>query len=249
MLLEGRVIIVTGGANGIGRIYCQNLHAEGAHLVIADRDANAAQELAQQLTASGEARAIALTTDVTSEESTQAMAAAVEKEFGGVDVLVNNAGIYPHTNFEDITLEEWHRVLRVNLDSVFLCSRAVLPLMKRKGAGKIINIATNLVWVGLAGMSHYIASKAGVVGFTRALAREVGEHGISVNAIAPGAVIPERELSEVATARVSAIVNAQSLKRTLRADDLVGPLIFLASSDSDFMSGQILTIDGGLAMH
>jgi NAD(P)-dependent dehydrogenase (short-subunit alcohol dehydrogenase family) len=225
------------------------LHAEGAHIVIADRDGDAARQLAARLSAEGGPRAIALTTDVTSEESTKAMAEAAERELGTVDVLVNNAGIYPHTDFEEISLDEWQHVMRVNLDSVFLCSRAILPIMKKAGRGKIINIATNLVWVGLAGMSHYIASKAGVVGFTRALAREAGHHGITVNAIAPGAVIPERELSEQAAARVNAIVAAQSLKRTLRADDLVGPLIFLASSDSDFMSGQILTIDGGLAMH
>jgi 3-oxoacyl-[acyl-carrier protein] reductase len=249
MLLEGRVIVVTGGANGIGRIYCENLHAEGAAIVIADRDADAAQQLAAKLGAEGGASVIAVPTDVTSEESTKAMAEAAEREFGAVDVLVNNAGIYPHTEFEDISLDEWQRVMRVNLDSVFLCSRAILPMMKKAGRGKIVNIATNLVWVGLAGMSHYIASKAGVVGFTRALAREIGQHGITVNAIAPGAVIPEGELSEAAAARVDAIVSAQSLKRTLRANDLVGPLIFLASADSDFLSGQILTIDGGLAMH
>lgn len=249
MILENRVVVVTGGANGIGRIYCENLAAEGAHLVIADSDAEAAQCLAEQLSAKGSARAIAVITDVTVEESTQAMAVAAAQEFGRVDVLVNNAGVYPHTAIEDITLDEWHRVMRVNLDGVFLCTRAVLPIMKRLGGGKIINVATNLVWIGLAGMSHYIASKAAVVGFTRALAREVGMHGITVNGIAPGAVIPERELSEQAQARVAAIVSAQALKRNLRGDDLVGPLIFLASSDSDFMSGQILTVDGGLAMH
>jgi len=121
--------------------------------------------------------------------------------------------------------------------------------MKAQGEGKIVNVATNLVWIGLANMVHYIAAKAGVVGFTRALAREVGAYGIRVNALAPGAVIPDVPLNPVSQARVEAIVNYQCLKRPLAADDLVGAILFLASSESDFISGQVLTVDGGLAMH
>jgi NAD(P)-dependent dehydrogenase (short-subunit alcohol dehydrogenase family) len=178
------------------------------------------------------------------------MAQAAAELFGRIDVLVNNAGVYPHVDFDSITYEDWRRVMTVNLDSAFLCSRAVLPTMKRQERGKIINVATNLVWMGLAGMVHYVASKAGVVGFTRALAREVGPFGITVNALAPGAVIPPAELlDEAALARVESIVSHQSVQWCQRATDVVGALAFLASPDSDFISGQVLTVDGGLTNH
>jgi NAD(P)-dependent dehydrogenase (short-subunit alcohol dehydrogenase family) len=250
MLLWNKIAIVTGGANGIGRIYCENLAREGAKLVIADVDFEGAQSLAEEInTISGDQRAVAVAVDVTSELETEAMARTANTAFGRIDILVNNAGVYPHTPFAEITLEEWRRVLSINLDSVFLCSKAVLPVMRTQGQGKIINVATDLVWVGLSGMVHYIAAKAGILGFTRSLAREVGPHGITVNAIAPGAVIPDVPLGELAEKRVTAIINHQCIQRRLEANDLVGPLIFLASSDSDFISGQILTVDGGLTTH
>ena len=250
MRLNEQVVIVTGGANGIGREYCLRLAQEGARLVIADIDVTGAEELAAEFNTVDAGRAVALRTDVTSETDTQAMAQAAVEAFGRIDVLVNNAGMYPHVDFPDISYDHWRKVMAVNLDSVFLCSRAVLPVMKAQEKGKIINIATNLVWIGLAGMVHYVASKAGVVGFTRALAREVGPFGITVNALAPGAVIPSPDLlDDAALARVESIVSHQSVQWCQRASDVVGPLLFLASPDSDFMSGQILTVDGGLTNH
>lgn len=250
MRLKNKVIIVTGGANGIGRIYCEHLCSEGARVVIADLDLESAAALAKSLNPrSGERRALPLRVDVTSESDTEEMARATLKAFKRIDVLVNNAGTYPHVEFEKISYEDWRRVLTVNLDSVFLCSKAVLASMKKQGSGKIINIATDLVWTGLAGMSHYISAKAGVVGFTRSLAREIGEHGITVNAIAPGAVIPNAHLSEVARKRVDLIISVQCIKREQRPEDLVGVLVFFASSDSDFISGQVYTVDGGLTNH
>ena len=143
----------------------------------------------------------------------------------------------------------WQKVMRVNLDSVFLCTKAVLPAMTAQKTGKIINIATNLIGVGLPGMVHYIAAKAGIIGFTRALAREVGGRGITVNAIAPGAVIPNNASSEVAKERTAQIVDHQCIKRPQRPEDLAGTLLFLASRDSDFISGQVFTVDGGLTNH
>jgi NAD(P)-dependent dehydrogenase (short-subunit alcohol dehydrogenase family) len=250
VLLQDNVIIVTGGANGIGREVCNNFCDEGARVVVADLDGSGAEALAAKLNEGADTtRALGLRVDVTSESDAKMMVERTVAAFGRIDVLVNNAGVYPHVDFEDITLDAWRRVMSINLDSVFICSKAVLPQMKAQEHGKIINIATNLVWTGLASMAHYIASKAGVVGFTRALARELGEHGITVNAMAPGAVIPEAMLNDTSKTRVKKIVDAQCLRRPLRTNDLVGPLIFLASRDSDFISGQVFTVDGGLAMH
>src|SRR5215467_12828270 len=168
--LEDKVIIITGGAGALGRTYGVHLVRQGARVVIADLDRGAAEAFAPELDkGSGERRTLAIRTDVTSETETAEMVRAAVDAFGCVDVLINNAGIYPHVNFEDITYEAWRKVMTVNLDSVFLCCKAVLPQMKKQGSGKIINVATNLVWIGLAGMVHYVSSKAAVVGFTRSL--------------------------------------------------------------------------------
>lgn len=251
MRLKDKAIIVTGGANGIGRTYCQHLIRQGAQVVIADLAIESAQSLANNMNIEiGERRAVAVAVDVTLESSVNEMASFAVQHFGKIDVLINNVGVYPHQSFEEISYEEWRRVITLNLDSVFLCSKAVVPPMKQQGAGKIINIATNLVWIGLPEMVHYIAAKAGIVGFTRALARAVGEHNITVNAIAPGAIIPPlQELDDIAMARVEAIVSHQALKWCQRPIDIVGALLFLASAESDFITGQILTVDGGLTTH
>jgi len=248
--VQDAVVIVTGGANGIGRAYCQTLVEEGGRVAVADRDADGAEALVALLSegTSGEV-ALAVETDVTSPESTRRMVEEVLGRFGRVDVLVNNAGSYPHTPFESIDFNEWRRVLAVNLDSVFQCTQAVLGTMREAGGGKIVNVATNLVWVGLDAMAHYVAAKAGVVGLTRALAREFGPWGITVNGIAPGAVVPTDGLSDAGRARVDEIVRYQCVKRELGAEDLTQPLLFLCSSASDFLSGQVLTVDGGLTMH
>jgi NAD(P)-dependent dehydrogenase (short-subunit alcohol dehydrogenase family) len=249
--LLGKVVIVTGGAGGIGRTYCRHLAAEGATVAIADLDGAGASELAARICGErGPERAAAIPFDVTSEADVQRMAAETVERFGSIDVLVNNIGTYPHQDFEEITFDDWRRVMAINLDSIFLCSRAVLPVMKGQGSGKIVNIATNLVWIGLAGMVHYVTAKAGVVGFTRALSREVGSSGITVNAIAPGAVAPPVHLlDDESLERLEQIVSHQCVQWCERAVDLVGALLFLASSDSDFVSGQVLTVDGGLTNH
>ena len=248
--LGDRVILVTGGANGIGREYCTDLVRAGARVVVADLDVDGAHEVAALLTEeAGEKRAIGVGVDVTSEEETKAMVAAASGEFGSVDVLVNNAGSYPHVAIDDIDLAAWRRVISLNLDSVFLCVKAVLPVMRAQGGGTIVNVATNLVWSGLPNMTHYIAAKSGVIGFTKALARELGPDGITVNALAPGAVIPPHRLSREGERVVDEIVGYQAVKRPQSPADLVGAMRFLCSPDSAFVSGQVLTVDGGLTMH
>lgn len=251
MRLQNTTVVMTGGATGLGRTYCERIVAEGGRVVIADIADGAGETLAQQLNErAGAMCALAVRTDVTCEAEVEAMAERALDKFGRIDVLVNNVGSYPHLAFDDISYETWRKVMMINLDSVFLCTKAVLPEMKHQGKGKIVNVATNLVWIGLPSMVHYIAAKGGVVGFTRALAREMGEHGITVNAIAPGAIIPPiGSLTEDALARVEQIVGAQSLKWCQRPSDVVGALLFLVSADSDFITGQILTVDGGLTNH
>jgi NAD(P)-dependent dehydrogenase (short-subunit alcohol dehydrogenase family) len=251
MRLENQVVIVTGGANGIGRVYCKYLVQEGARVVIADLDSTQADSLAKELNEDeGEHRAVAVQVDVTSELDTERMAATAVEAFSKIDVLINNAGTYPHTEFQNITYDEWQRVFKVNIDSVFLCTKSVLPQMKKQESGKIINVATDLVWIGLPAMVHYVSAKAAIIGFTRSLAREVGEVGITVNAIAPGAVVPPLDyLNQTSKDRINAIVSHQCVKWYQQAEDLIGPMLFLASSDSDFISGQILTVDGGLTNH
>lgn len=249
--LQGRTIIVTGGASGLGRHYCGHLAAHGGRVVIADVDGQGANAVAELITeAFGPGYAHSVEVDATSPHSAAQMVESTRAAFGTVDVLVNNVGTYPHVDFADITLDAWQQVVRVNLDSVFVCSSAAVPAMRAQGSGKIVNIATNLVWIGLPSMVHYVAAKSGIIGFTRALAREVGPDGITVNALAPGAVAPPVEyLSEPAKARLQMITERQCIRRYLRPDDLVGPLLFLVSGDSDFISGQILTVDGGLTNH
>jgi 3-oxoacyl-[acyl-carrier protein] reductase len=249
--LDGRVIIMTGGASGLGRHYCGHLAAHGARVVIADLDVDGANAVADRITeAFGPGHALAVHVDVRSPESAGHMVESVLSTFGTIDVLVNNVGIYPHVEFEDITLDAWQQVVGLNLDSVFVCTSAVLPALKAKGSGKVVNVATNLVWIGLPAMVHYVAAKSGIIGFTRSLAREVGPDGITVNALAPGAVAPPLQyLDDMDKARLQAIVDHQCVRRHLQADDLVGPLLFLVSADSDFVSGQILTVDGGLTNH
>ena len=242
--LDEKRIIVSGGANGLGAEYVRALHLEGAVVSIADRDQKAGSALADEL---GD-RCFFAKTDVSDRNSVQEAFDWMNEAMGGVDILVNNAGIYPHRAFEDIEFEEWDEVMRVNLYSVFYCSKAVVPFMKAAGGGKIINIATNLVWILAPDMAHYIAAKAGVVGFTRGVARELGAYGITVNALAPGANLPPKDLDANGIERMREIVSYQVIKRPQMYVDLTGAVVFLCSSDADFMSGQVLCVDGGIAV-
>jgi len=248
--LDDRVIIVTGGANGIGRAYADGFVREGAKVVIADIDEPAARTAAREIEAGG-GDALALNVDVADVASTEAMASAALDRFGRIDGLVNNAAIairVKHVNapMEELPVEEWDRVIAVNLRGPFLCCRAVLPIMKKAKYGKIVNIASGTFFKGTPFISNYVASKGGVVGITRSLAREGGDFGITVNCIAPGLTNSDEAMPD---AHWEIRVPERAIKRVEVPEDLVGAAIFFMSADSDFMTGQTIIIDGGIAIN
>jgi 3-oxoacyl-[acyl-carrier protein] reductase len=252
MRLKDKVAIVTGGGVGIGKAYAHSLAQEGAKVVVADIQEAEAKKVAMDIKQAG-GEAIAVAVDVTSAEKTQAMAAAALKQYGRIDVLVNNAGLYSalkKKNFMEIEPDEWDRVMAVNLKGLFLCVKAVYPAMKQRGKGKIINISSGTALSGSPLFLHYVSSKAGVLGFTRALAREVGGDNICVNSIMPGLTISGSNQEGVMTAeQLADRRKRRCLQRDQYPQDLVGTVIFLASDDSDFMTGQSIGVDGGMNMH
>jgi NAD(P)-dependent dehydrogenase (short-subunit alcohol dehydrogenase family) len=245
--LNGRVAIVTGGARHIGAAYCRRLADEGAAVVIADILDGAA--VADEIVVKG-GKAIALKVDVSNEADTHRMAAETLKTFGRIDILVNNAAIFINIQrhpFYEISAEEWDKVSAVNIKGPFLCAKAVFPQMKEQKSGKIVNISSSTAYWGTPNFLHYVASKAALIGMTRSLAREVGECGICVNAIAPGLV--EHEGQNAPKALTELQLQARSIKRLQTPDDLLGTLVFLCSADSDFMTGQTIVVDGGSVFH
>jgi NAD(P)-dependent dehydrogenase (short-subunit alcohol dehydrogenase family) len=247
---EGKIAIISGAASGIGQASAVRLAEEGAEIIIADHDK---AEKTLQLIASIGGKASAVQCDVSNPASVAALKEAVEKGPGRCDILVNNAGIYPMQTFDEITFEEWRRVLSVNLDSIFLMTKAFADGMRRRKWGRIINIASDTVNLVLSGFTHYIASKAGVIGLTRALATEFGEDGVTVNAIAPGMTrTPGTEARKQIPGGMSqeeffvVYANMQAIKRVQTVSDLVGVVSFLASEDAVFVTAQTLYIDGGL---
>ncbi|HEY1365007.1 MAG TPA: SDR family oxidoreductase [Xanthobacteraceae bacterium] len=248
--LAGRTAIVTGGARDIGRHYSEALAAEGAQVMIADIADGSA--VAQKIAAAHGSNSVASSvTDVSDESAVRALVAATLDRFGRIDILVNNAALYAplrETRCTEIDAALWDRVMAVNLRGPFLMVKHVAPQMQAQGYGKIINIGSGTALRGIPWMLHYVTSKGGIMALTRALARELGEHGIRVNTLAPGFTLSETVQAEnpghVATARERA-VQSRSLRRDEHPVDLLGALVFLASSDSDFVTGQTIAVDGG----
>jgi 3-oxoacyl-[acyl-carrier protein] reductase len=248
---SGRVVVITGGGKGIGKVYAAAFAGAGARVVAADIDGGAAKAVADEITARG-GEAISLRTDIAEPDSTEAMAAATLDRFGAIDVLVNNASlmsVLARRSWLEIPVEEWDRVMAVNLRGMFLSCRAVFPAMKAQGRGKIVNISSSRVWDGTPNRLHYTTSKAGVIGFTRALAREVGEFGITVNAVTPGMTQSETQVQSSSGNYLASRVAGRAIERVQYPEDLVGAVMFLASPASDFMTGQTINVDGGKAMH
>lgn len=250
--LKDRVVIVTGGGHGIGEAYCLGFGRAGSRVVVADIDRTAAEKVAARIVNETGLQALAVHVDVADEKSTKEMAAATLQRFSGIDVLINNAAIFAtipmnRGRIEEITPEEWDRLMAVNLKGVFFCTRAVLSTMREQKSGKIINIASGTVFKGSPGRIHYVTSKAGVIGFTRTLAREVGEDNIQVNVLAPGNTLSEEHPSEETLRFRQSSIGNRSLKRVQVPQDLVGAMLFLASPLSDFMTGQTVNVDGGIS--
>jgi NAD(P)-dependent dehydrogenase (short-subunit alcohol dehydrogenase family) len=250
MRLQGKTAIVTGGARGIGAAFSERLAQEGAAVLIADV-LDGAATVARIEAAGG--RAVHHKTDVSDPASVKAMTEAALAAFGRIDVLVNNAAIFASLekkSFLDIGSDEWDRLMAVNLRGPFECVKAVAPHMIAAKAGRIINIASGTVFKGQTGFLHYVTSKGGVVAMTRALARELGEHNVTVNAIAPGLTMSEAiaENPMWSGAASQPTVKSRALQRDQKPEDLTGALVFLAGDECGFMTGQCMVVDGGSVM-
>jgi 3-oxoacyl-[acyl-carrier protein] reductase len=246
--LDGRVAIVTGGGHGIGRAYAGRLAEEGAKIVIAELDGPAGERVAAEL------GGLAVQTDVADEKSVGEMARRTVERFGRIDVLVNNAAIFAtvpmsRAPFDQIDPAEWDRMMAVNLRGTWLACRAVVPQMRKQKYGKIINISSGTALKGSASRIHYVTSKAGILGFTKTLAMEVGKDSICVNCVAPGSTLSEENADESIVKYRQAAASTRALQRMQKPEDLVGAVAFFAAPDSDFITGQTLVVDGGAHMH
>jgi pyridoxal 4-dehydrogenase len=246
--LAGQTALVTGGARGLGAAAARRLAADGARVALLDRDGEGLAAAAGELSAQG-ADVLPHTVDLTDEEGVRAAVAAVLAATGRIDVLVNNAGIYPHRLFEELTYAEWRHVLAVNLDSVFLCTHAVYPAMRERRYGRIVNVSSATFFIGYPGLAAYIASKGGIIGFTRALASEAGPHGITVNAVTPGLIATEGVLGGEEAGLFDEIVPEQALPRRGEPEDIAECIAYLAGPAAGFITGQTINVDGGHRFH
>jgi len=245
--LDGKVAVVTGAAQGIGHAIAEGLAAEGARIVIADL-AGAAEA------AAGFPGGVGLTVDVSFEEDVARMAEETIARCGRIDILVNNAGLYASLSmrpFTEIPIEEWRRVMDVNVLSMFLCCRAVVPHMRRQGGGKIVNISSGTPFRGVPFLLHYVTSKGAIVALTRALARELGKENVLVNCVAPGFTMSDgvKEHPEVIEKLREVSIASRTLQRDQLPEDVVGAVVFFCSPESDFVTGQTMVIDGGQYFH
>jgi NAD(P)-dependent dehydrogenase (short-subunit alcohol dehydrogenase family) len=245
--LDGKVAIVTGAAQGIGRAIADGLARDGARIVVADL--KGAEEAAARYP-----DGVGLTVDVASEEDTARMAAETVERCGGIDILVNNAGLYATLAmrpFDQIDVAEWRRVMDVNVLSMFLTCRAVVPHLRERGGGRIVNISSGTPFRGVPFLLHYVTSKGAIVALTRALAKELGGDEILVNCVAPGFTMSEgvRENEEVVKALRDVSLSSRTLKRDQEPEDVVGAVVFLCGPGATFVTGQTMVIDGGQYFH
>jgi 3-oxoacyl-[acyl-carrier protein] reductase len=252
-LLDGKVVVVTGGGHGIGRAYCLGIAREGGMAVVADIDGTAAEGVAKAIADSG-GKALWVKVDVANFASCQEMAKKTLDVYGKIDGLVNNAAIFMSVpaekgSFQTITEAEWDRIMAVNVKGLWLCAKAVVPAMQQRKQGSIVNISSNMAFNGGQGMMHYVVSKAAVIGFSRVLAREIGGDNIRVNTLAPGSTMSEEYPTEDAIKNYERTASTRILKRIEQPEDLVGTALYLLSDLSSFVTGQVILVNGGAVLH
>jgi NAD(P)-dependent dehydrogenase (short-subunit alcohol dehydrogenase family) len=246
---KDKVAVITGAANGIGQAFAKRLAEDGVHIAIADI---APPEQTVKMVEQVGRQVIACKCDVTSEPSVAVMAADVQKKFGRCDIVINCAGIFPQMAFEQMRFEDWRRVLSINLDSCFLITSAFISGMKQRGWGRVVSMGSSTFGSVTTGFVHYISSKGGIMGFTRALASEFGQHGITANAIAPSLTRTPGAMARKPRAGISSIdeefelvAQGQAIRRVEVVDDLVGTVSWLTSDDAAFVTGQMINVNGG----
>lgn len=241
----GRVVVITGAAGGMGAKLVSRFLANGDTIIATDISEDALQKLSEDLDSE---RLVTLAAEIADQAQVEALA-EVARGFGRVDVLLNVAGFFPFDTFADTTPDRWRTVIDVNLTGYFLVTHALLPLMQGRGWGRIVNVGSASMFPGVAGQVHYVSAKTGLIGFTRSLAREVGEDGITVNLLTPGLTLTGPVLENFPQELIESQRKGRALKRDQHAEDLVGPMFFLASPDADFVTGQTLNVDGGMFMN
>jgi 3-oxoacyl-[acyl-carrier protein] reductase len=247
-LIKHKVVIVTGAAVGIGAGVAKFFAEQGAHVYATDLDGPGVKGHAATLQSAGHS-AFAFEANARDKDAMAAVVHDAHKRFGHIDVLINNAGIYPRQSFLDMTEEQWDGMQDINLKSVFHCTKLVMPHMVRQKSGAVVNISSVTFFTGLENLTHYVASKGGMIGFSRALAREMGSHNIRVNCITPGAIETEGERKLMSKEQSDAFVQFQSLKRRITPQDIARVCFFLATDLSGAMTGQTLNVDGGWIMY
>ncbi|MFC1823094.1 SDR family NAD(P)-dependent oxidoreductase [Thermodesulfobacteriota bacterium] len=251
-VLDAKVAVITGAAKGLGRAIAVRFAGEGAKVVaVTDRDMEGLAETERVIREEG-GDVLTLKVDVSNEDDTERMASETMARYGAIDALVNNAAIFDglkRQSFLDISVEEWDRLMAVNVKGMWLCAKAVTPQMKTQQKGRIINIGSSVAFMSHFGFTHYLTSKAAIIGLTRSMAGELGEHGITVNNVGPGTIMTEAR--KVYTTDEQAMEKAQNqlIKRPPESEDITGMVVYLASDESSMMTGQTVVIDGGVVLH
>ena len=253
MRLKDKVVIITGAGHGLGFAYARRFAEEGAKIVVAEIDEPAGAKAADSIRSAG-GTAVFRHTDVTQFDQVKSMVDETVARFGRVDVLLNNAAIYETERvwkgpIEELPEETWDRLMAVNLKGVFLCCKAVIPVMKAQKSGKIINVSSGTFFLGLGDMPHYTTAKGGVIGMTRVMAKQLGPWNINVNCFTPGSTMTEEVITDEVKRQRLGAASARAFPRIQVAEDITGTALFLASADSDYMTGQTLVVEGGVIMH